>query len=238
MISAIRQFFLIAAILVVTGCAGPVRKIDTSPGALADVKTVAVIRAPEPKTYTVMNFGHPGIAFGLVGGLVAAADQSSKQERLTKAIKEKAPAQTADALAEGIAGQLQRRGFDARVEDGPWEENDGKFKLEFDKITSSADAVLVVTPTMVGFIATGVTSDYLPTVTAIITLLGKDRKEQLYRGFHAAGWQPKAEGWRYSPPTETFGNFDALMADPTKTGLALAGAAREIASTVADDLKR
>jgi hypothetical protein len=124
------------------------------------------------------------------------------------------------------------------VEDGPWEEADGKFKLSFDKIQSNADAVLVISPTIIGFVATGVTSDYLPTITAVVTLLGKDRKEQLYRGFHASGWQPKADGWRNSMAKTTFANFDALMADPTRTAASLSEAATAVTSTVSNDLRR
>lgn len=238
MFQAIRSLALIATVAVVTGCAAPVPRIDASPGAIANVKTIAVIRSPEPKTYTVMNFGHPGMAFGLIGGLVAAADQNSRQERLTQAVKEKSPIPTSGTLADSIATRLARQGFEAKVEDGPWEESDGRYKLDFEKINSSADTVLVVTPTIVGFIATGVTSDYFPTVTAVVTLLGKDRKEQLYRGFHAAGWGPAADGWRHTSPKVTFPNFDALMADPAKAAGALSDAASEVAETVAQDLRR
>jgi len=238
MIQRLRCFLVIATIAMITGCVGPVPKIDSSPSALTNVKTIAVIRSPEPKIYTVANFGHPGMAFGLVGGLVVAADQNSKQNRLTEAIKEKNTEPTSGSLAESIANQLTRRGFEASVEEGPWEESDGKFKLDFEKITSTADVVLVVAPTIVGFIATGALSDYVPTLAAIVTLLGKDRKEPIYRGFHVAGWKPKADGWRHSSPTVTFSNFDALMSDPAKTAVTLSDAASRIAVTVAEDLKR
>lgn len=233
-----RKNILVLAVMFLAACAGPVPKIDSSPSALAQVNTIAVIRSREPDTYTVINFGHPGVAFGLIGGLVAAGDQGSKQDRLTEAVKQNTPAPTASSLADSIAAQLNRQGFEASVEDGPWEEKDGKFVLKFENIKSDADAVLVVSPTMVGFIATGLTSDYMPTITAVATLLGKDRKEQLYRGFHACGWQPKGDGWRHSSPRTTFANFDELMADPGKTSLALTDAAAEIAVTVAQDLRR
>ena len=238
MIRSMKTLLLVVVVAMLAACAGPVAKIDSSPIALAKVKTIAVIRTPEPKTYTVMNFGHPGMAFGLIGGLIAASDQSSKQDQLTAALKKLDLAPTSTSLADSIAAQLTRVGFEAKVEDGPWVETDGKFQLTFDQINSSADTVLVVSPTIVGFVATGATSDYLPTITAIVTLLGKDRKETLYRGFHACGWQPKAEGWKYSATKTTFSNFDALMADPEKTAGALRDVSAEIAMTVADDLKR
>lgn len=236
--SVIRGLLLILGASILAGCAGPVPKIDSSPAALAKIKTIAVIRPPEPKTYTVMNFGHPGMAFGLIGGLIAGGDISSKQDKLTAVVKQQTSSKTSAILAENIATQLTKVGFQAKVEDGPWEESDGKFKLDFEKISSSADTVLVLTPTIVGFIATGATSDYLPTITASVILLGQDRKEQLYRGFHACGWHPKADGWRYSSTSIAFANFDALMADPKKTADSLSSAASAVAATVVEDLRR
>ena len=238
MVSMMRGLLLILGATILVGCAGPVPKIDSSPTALSKVNTVAVIRPPEPKTYAVMNFGHPGMAFGLIGGLIAGGDMSSKQDKLTAAVKQNASSQTSSALAENIATRLTKMGFQATVEDGPWEETDGKFKLDIEKISSSADTVLVVAPTIVGFVATGATSDYLPTIAASVTLLGKDRKEQLYRGFHACGWHPNADGWRYSSTPVAFANFDALMADPGKTADSLSSAASAVAVTVAEDLRR
>src|SRR5690349_9233819 len=79
------RLLAVALVAVLTACAGPVPKLEASTAKLGGVKSVAVVRPPEPKAYTVMNFGHPGVAFGLIGGLVAAADQNSKQNQLTAA---------------------------------------------------------------------------------------------------------------------------------------------------------
>jgi len=233
-----RIFLLIAVAIVTTGCVGPVAKIDTDPVAITKVKTISVIRSPEPKTYVVMNFGHPGMGFGLVGGLIVAADLSSKQDRITQSIKEQKLPPVSTILADNIAARLKAKGYDVRVEDGPWEENGNGFKIDFEKIKSSSDTVLVVAPGMYGFVTTSVVSDYMPTITAVVTLLGKNRKEPLYRGYHATGWQPKAEGWRHSPSKTTFANFDVLMADPKKTAVALNDATERIANTVAEDLRQ
>lgn len=237
MIQVMKCICLTLAISLLAACAGPVPRIESNPAVLSRIKTVAVINPPEAKTYIVMNFGHPGMAFGLIGGLVAAADQSSKQDQLTAALK-KENLSVSNTLASGLVARLSGAGFQARAENGPWEEKDGKYILEFDKIQSDADAVAVVTPTITGFIATGATSDYLPTITVVVTLLDKDRKTQIYRGFHAAGWEPKAEGWKHSPATTTFGNFDALMANPSNTAKALVAAAAAVSTSIAEDLRR
>jgi hypothetical protein len=237
MIQVMKCICLTLALSLMAGCAGPVPRIESNPAVLSKINALAVINPPEAKTYAVMNFGHPGMAFGLIGGLVAAADQTSKQEQLTAALK-KENLSVSQALASALVAKLSSAGFQARAENGPWEEKDGKYILEFEKIQSDADAVVVLTPTITGFIATGATSDYLPTVTVVVTLLDKDRKTPIYRGFHSAGWEPKAEGWKHSPPTTTFGNFDALMADPRNTAKALAAAALAVSSSIADDLRR
>ena len=237
MIQKLKVMFALVFAFFLMACAGPVPKIDITPAALSKIQSVAVVRPPEVKTFTVMNFGHPGMAFGLVGGLIAAGDQSSKQDQLTKVLKEH-DIRVTSALAENVAAQLTRQGFQATVEDAAWEESEGRFKLPFDNIKSDADVVVIVAPTIIGFIATGVTSDYIPTLSAVVTVLGKDRKAPLYRGFHVSGWQPKADGWRHTPAATTFSNFESLMANPSATSRSLNQAASAVAVTIADDLRR
>jgi hypothetical protein len=231
---------LLCALLLVA-CAGPVPKINLAPNAMTDIKTITIVRPPEPKIYTVANFGHGGMAFGLIGGLVAAADQNSKQEQLAKTYKENGVSVCSE-LSQKISERLNSLGFNARVEDAPWEEVDGKQVLPFKKINSDADAVLVVSPTIIGFVATGLAgghnNDYLPTIASVVTVLGKDRETPIYRGYHVTGWQLKAEGWQYTPPTTTFPNFDALYSNPKVSSISLMDAAAKIANSIAMDLKQ
>ena len=63
-----KRLSVMVVALVLAACAAPLPKIDLAPHALTKVKTIAVIRPPEPNVYTVVNFGHPGMAFGLIGG--------------------------------------------------------------------------------------------------------------------------------------------------------------------------
>ena len=231
---------IVIAMLLVA-CAGPVPKIDLAPSAMTNMKTITIVRPPEPKVYAVFNFGHGGMAFGLIGGLVAAADQNSKQEQLAKTYKENGVSVCSE-LSQKIADRLNGLGFNARVEDAPWEEVDGKQILPFKKIISDADAVLVVSPTVIGFVATGLaggySNDYLPTIATVVTLLGRDREAPIYRGYHVTGWKLGAEGWKYTPPTTTFPNFEALNSNPKVSANSLTDAAEKIANSIATDLKQ
>lgn len=222
-------------LITLAACAGPGPRIDATAEALANVRSIAVIRAPEPTTYMVVNFGHPGGAFGLVGGLFAAADQNSKQDRLSDAIAASGHSVTA-SLVESVADMLSRAGFETVVEDGITDDSDGRQTILLEKVQSKTDAVLVISPRIIGFIAGSATSDYLPTIAVVATLHGNEAGEHLYRSSHVAGYKPKAGEWRTSPAGTTFANFDALMANPERTAQSLTEAARAVATTIADDL--
>lgn len=224
-----------------SACVGPLPKIETSPTALANIKTIAVIRPPEPELYTVVNFGHAGMSAvaGVLGGAAAGGMQGNMMAQVTQNLKRQDPSLISQALPETIARELNKRGYEARIEDGPWERQEGgAFQLQWDKIDSSADGVLVVIPTIVGFVAKGLTADYVPTVIAGVTLVGKNRNEKLYRGFHASGWIPSGDGWQRSEPKITFSNLDSILADQQKAAASLRAGATNVAITVAEDLKR
>jgi hypothetical protein len=236
---SLKWLSITALLAALVGCASPVPKVDVTPQQLATVSTITIYRLPEFKEYTVLNIGHAAGGFGLIGGLIAAADQQSKQSRLSAALNERGFT-LASHLPEQVAQQLNKRGYKTEIKDGPWEKIDDKgYKVNVEKIQDSTDAVLVLVPTIVGFVSPQFSTQYLPTITVSATLLGPDRKTPLYRGYHAAGWQPKAEGWRNAdPPAKTFGNFEELMADLSITATALQGACQGVAKTIAEDLTR
>jgi len=222
-------------------CVGPVPKIDASQADLAKLTTVAVIRPPERKEYTVLHLGHAGMAFGLIGGLIAASDMQNKQTKLTEVLAKEKIAMPA-ALTERLVAGLAKEGYTVVAEDAPWEEKDGRVSLQMEQIKSDADAVLVVLPTIVGFVDGGMVTStggaYVPTVALVVQLLGKDRKTVLYRGYHVTGWKPMAEGWRHTPGTAKYPNFEDLMLKPDLTAASLVEASDLVTQSIVLDLRR
>jgi len=211
--------------------------VEASASKLAAIKTIAVLSPPEPETYRVENLSHPGIVFGLVGGLVAAADQSAKQDKLSSALKSQGAA-IVSGMAKQLVSHLSRSGYKARVENAPWEKKGSDFVLAYDKIQSDADAVLIMEPTQMGFLATGPVSDYVPTIKLEATLLGKDRKEPMYRGFYIHSGQYRDDKWKTITPKTTFPNFEAMISNTKAVADALNEAGAALAQSVGADLRR
>lgn len=218
---------------------GRLPEAHTAAAALANVKSISVIRPFEPRSYVVTAFDDTGAPVSTAEFRGAGNQQppSALQEKFTNKVRQSLKAPISTLLADGIAAQLTRMGYAARVEDGPWEVTDDYSTIDFDKVKSSADAVLVIKPTIVALLASDRDARYVPTVTAIVTVLGP-AKEVLYRGFHASGWDPKGADWRHSSTEWKFDYYDEMASQPQKVADALADAATNISATVAEDLKR
>ena len=227
----------IVSFCLIAGCAGPVpKKIDITPALLSNIESVAIVESPEIKTYAVINLGHPGRVLGLFGGLFAQADKQEMEAKLSQALRTH-NISIPSALVESVAAELAGAGFKTRIERGLWELKGNRYVLPNEKMPIDVDAVLVISPAIVGFVATGATTDYLPTILAMVTLSDKSRTI-IYRAFHSTGYQPKEDGWRHTPSKVTFANFAALMASPESTARSLNEAAPAIAATISTDLRR
>lgn len=233
----IRILLCLAFVTLLGACASGSPNVVYKPESSARVRTVAIVLPPEPKKFSVVNRGHPGLAFALVGGIVVAVDQDRKESEFYQAMQFQKFSMNA-VLGALVRDKLNAAGYDARVADSGWEEKGGRYVLNPGKIRTDADAVLVIVPTTAGFIAGGVTSDYVPAVTVAVRLLGKDRSTELYRGYHAAGWEPREDGWRFTPAARSFKDFYALMVKPSETAGALAQSIAAVAETIAQDLRR
>lgn len=223
-----------AALILLAGCSVP--RVEATQGSLSKIGTLAVIIPPEPKTIGVADFGHPGMAFGLIGAAATTADLKAKESRITAAMKSE-KLELSPQLVDRVVGGLNAAGYRARAETGPWREIDGKLQLRYEEIQSSADAVLVLIPSA-GFLSPNLAADFLPSVHVIAVLLDKDRKTQLYRGFHASGWKPNGDGWRSTPARVTYPNFDAVMQSPPATAASIKEGVDAVAATVVADLRR
>ena len=225
--------FLLVCITGLVGCANPpLPKVDKTKNALEGVKTITIIRPREPREYTVMNFYDPGFVFGTMNLEVSVSASKYWQLALTQLITQQ-NFSFADSLTDTMAQRLKQAGYEVSVQDGPWVEDDGRYTLSYADIASNADAVLVIAPTIMGFVSPRDAAGYAPTVTTVMTLLGKDHQTPLYKGYLATGWKPSEEGWQHAYSTKTFPNFEAVVANPDQAVASLKQACNAIVNLAA-----
>jgi hypothetical protein len=212
--------WIFLALTLMAGCAS-LNRIELAQDALAGIRTIDVVVPPEPNAYSVTIENHPGTAVGgAIGAVIVIADQSSKEDRLKLALRAQHISVTG-AMANVLTQRLTSAGYRVRLVEAQWDRQSLPVSVNVAAVNSDADALLVITPRAVGFIAGGALVPYEPTVTAEATLLGRDRKEVRYRGLHSAGHRPFVGEWRNVPARRTFENVDNLVENPAATASAL-----------------
>ena len=199
------------------------------------VKKIAVVAVPNPGEYEVGILHHPGEGFGLIGGLIAAGDASSKTKTFSGQevvhLLELGKEMTA-ALTEAFDGS----GFQLEVVDAGSTPRTAFMK---DYPGAECDAFLDVAIALVGYRAQYASTPYLPMLFAPVRLVDARSKTVLYTTevFMTDGPIPKG-GTQLAPDTTyAFNDFDALKGNPNKAVKGLKEAARRIAKQVASDLK-
>ena len=223
MINKAIKLTAVLALIITSGCNATipsVKAVRPSQQELKGIESISVISFPEIRSYSFQNFSYPG--FTPIGGLVVMGVTASREGQLARAL-EKERFSFSESLSRAIENQLIQRGYRVQIERERWTVEDGKPSLDIAGLKVVSDAVLVVRPTIVGFISTK-TTKYEPTITTVVTLYRNGKSEPLYLGYHATGFKPEADGWVYSPASVEFTDFESLIGDPStgKRGLELA----------------
>lgn len=222
--------------LVLAGCAN-VQKKAFNKEAASHVNRVAVTERAGKESYMVNIVAHPGMNFGLIGGLVAAADLSSKSDRLTSTLD---PEKTAlqKLVAHKLADHLKAQGYETSVI--PLAEGvEGKQAFSTMRSSLQEDALLAL-DLRAGYVAAGPDSEYLPYVEVAVLHTDVKSGETLYQDTISYGY-----GFGHaktihltSDPKYRFKNMDDLAARAELVREGLHAGVELIASQIAADLKR
>ena len=229
----------IAAILLslsLVGCA-TVEKQAFNKEAASGIKSIAVTERTGEESYDVNIIAHPGVSFGLVGGLVAAADLMAKSSKLTGALD---PAQTQlqQMLAKKLAQSLNAAGYQTEIV--PVAKTvDNKEVHSAVRSKVNTDALLTVSVQGL-YVAAGPASDYFPYV--VVHVLSTDVKTgaKLYQDTITYGYNFPSTKTVHLPgnPDGRFKNMDELVLDPKRTREELYSGLEAIAAQIAADLKQ
>jgi hypothetical protein len=221
--------------VIVSGCAG-IDKQAFNKAAHQEVKTIGLLEPSGTEEYVVQNHGHPGMGFGLVGGLVAAADMQSKTNRFTALMKER-NFNVSDEFQRKLAAELEGIGYIVKVIKP---ERPSPALLEnYDALEKDVDAYLDL-GVNAGYMCASATADYIPTVRSLVRLVKKGSNEILYQDLIAYGYEFRAAQAVSIPADQQyfFKNFDVLTSDPD---LAMEGIKKGIplvTSRIAQDLAK
>jgi hypothetical protein len=222
--------------VLVTGCAQAPKKQAFNREGAAAIKTVAITKGSKTEFYEAGMLGHPGASFGLIGGLIAAADIQSKSNRLTQAIK---PEETKlqERLNEKLQAALAQVGYETSVMALPAEVSEEQLLETVKK--SATDTVLTVG--VVGkYLAAGPSSDYFPYIVVKARKLESKTGKVLYEDTFTYGYTfPNVQTVHMASDAKyRFNSIDALVADPKVTRQGLIDGLDVITGQIASDLKK
>lgn len=226
----------LVAAATLSGCA-TVQRQAFNAAAAKHIKTVVVAQPENQDQYEAAVIGHPAASFGLIGGLIAAADIQSKSNRLTAAIDAK-EVRLQERFAQRMAEQLTAAGYQPTVVIVPKDKKDDE-AVRFLKSQAKADVVLMV-EVVGGYWAAGPQSDYFPRVLARVKAVEGQSDKLLYQDTISYGYAaPRSETVHLaSDPVFRFNTIDVLTADPVKTREGLYQGVNAVVGQVVADLKR
>lgn len=231
-----RLWAIVGAMLILAGCA-PLPKQAYNREASDQIKTLVLAQAPNQTSYEAAVIGHPASSFGLIGGLIAAADIQYKSGKLTDAVNA-AETRLQDRFSAKLAEMLTQAGYEPTVFVVPAGTKDNQI-VDLAKRQKSCDAVVTVM-LVGGYWAAGASTDYVPRLFARVRAVDAKSDKTLYEDTFTYGYtMPQAQTVHTpSDPQYRFADIDALVADPAKARRGWYEGVDAIVAHIAEDLKR
>jgi len=234
-----RLFMCVAAVLLAvsfSGCAG-IQRQAFNKDANRDIKKIGIIEQIEQEKYLVENMGHPGMAFGLIGGAIALADITAKRNEFTKLVKDARGFRVVEEFQKMLLTELEGAGYSMKLIKGPRAKHELLEKYEGldDEVDVYLDFTLAA-----GYFCASSGSDYIPSINTLVRLVKRDTKEILYQELIYYGYKLQGKEAACIPSEQQyyFKDFEALKGKPD---LAIEGVRKGVplvSSHIAQSLRR
>ncbi|MEK7207659.1 MAG: hypothetical protein AAB134_07245 [Pseudomonadota bacterium] len=224
--------------VVLFGCASVPKQVF-DPTANAAIKRIALLEIDEPDGFVLLNFGHPGMIFGAIGGAIAGTDMESKRKQLSDLLRAQEP-KYGKALTDAIEQKLRAQNYDV-VRISPAREQRNALVTDYTKIHTDADAILDVLIVMAGYLSQGIASDYEPLLRTSARMVSTKTQQVVYLEILAYGEKWKVSGqWVELPYVKrvSFSNFDNIIRSPKQAAEGVGDGIEPIASRITFDLKK
>jgi len=202
-----------------------------------DIKKITIASSNFGNELDVYYHNHPGMSFGLVGSLVAAAEFSSKKTTYNKLIASN-KFNVSSYLVSRVAYHLAKQKY--KVTTLKLEaKNRTEFLKEYPK--SNTDAYLDIMIANAGYIAESPRASYKPSVYVKTRLVKNRDKSVVYDKFVSAGENfalPKEVDYVGFEENHTYKDFDTLKTKCKSSTEGIKKALDKIAKRIALSLKR
>lgn len=232
----LKKWLALATVFLLSVACTNIPKQDYNKVVNREIREITLIEPAAEPHYLVLNLGHVGKYFGLIGALVSEVQLSTKTVAFSKAMKGKG----FDLKSEfklALIAELQAAGYTINIQ--KLERKKLDFLLKYENLPSGTQAL--IDPILAaGYYSAAANSEYIPTVRTSIRVVTPDGKQILYQeqinyGLEAKG--QKAVTFQ-ADDKYFFDDFDAIMAKPD---VALEGLRKGIAivtKQIAEDLGR
>lgn len=179
----------VAMAMTATACVAPMPKqVAYNKVAHDNIKTIHVL-APSPVKMQVWLMNSPAASFGLIGALVAAGNEKSRETDMRNVY---APAHfdPLNYFKQQLTSDMSARGYklvwdNVHADHGQIQRGRYHFRKSYAP-AKDADAILDVEMPYFGYVAAGVgkSSPYRPTVSLNVEMLSRDAKVTLFRDYY------------------------------------------------------
>ncbi len=230
---------LAAAAVLLSGCGSA--PVALRPDATSKIKTVALIAVSEPQAYVANDFGHPGVMFGLVGGIVAGTSSANAGKNLNE-ITQAAGYTAGEKLTQSMEDQLVKAGYIVSVIKVPREKSGELFNSYENINAGGADAIMDVAIQNMGYATEHpmFSPHWRPASTVTVALVDSRTHEKLYSEKFMYGYHnPFMSGTNLDAPnTYHFNNKDSLFSDSNKLVAGMQDSVNAVTRKVAENLSK
>ena len=223
----------LSTLALMSACATHPKTTASRPAA---IKRIAIIPASNPKWYSFENAAPP------IGGYpfqywVNKADSKSKAKIFNDRLNSQS-AHLGDKLTEDVAAALRGHGFTVEILEGLARPADDPDNVDYDKISSNADAILHVWISEVGLYSSGFSLDYIPRVNAGGKLFVKGQDDNIYdEGIYYGVDARKGKEWAIVPDAKyAYRSFDLVMSNTDELRSAYATGVLEISKRMSEQI--
>jgi hypothetical protein len=203
------------------------------------IRRIAVIPASNPRWYTFRNAAPPPPIAYPFQFWVNMVDSKSKA-KLFNAKLNSVPTTLGADLTQEVVAALRGYGYTVEVLDGVARPADDPDNVDYDKVSTDADAILQVWISEIGLYSGQLSLSYIPRVNALGKLFvkGKDDNLYVYDGEIDYGVDArKGKDWAIVPdPKFEYPSFEAVMTNINNVRSAFATGILEISKRMSEQI--